>query len=137
MKKYLIKLIDGTKLTISANNIVISNDKFSIEFDDGRIMFSCTIADVQFLNYEEDTNTCESKHNEDKPREISSELIDIYLDELYLHAITTGSYHDAVIINHIKNSHVKYLPPFYTILSGRDKDKMIEHMKHMFKTLIY
>lgn len=137
MKKYLVKLVDGTRMSICASNLKVSDDKFFIEYDGGSIMFTCTIAEVQFLCYIEDKDVCKNNNAEDTPRKISSELIDVYLDELYDYAISTGSYEDAVIMNHMRNSHVKYLPPFYTILTGRNKDKMIADLKHMFNTLIY
>lgn len=58
-------------------------------------------------------------------RTITRALISVYLDELYIYAISNKLYDAAMKVNAVRNSKVKYAPVISTILSDTDKDKML------------
>lgn len=130
MKNYIVTLTNGSKASVLANNAVKGNTPFVLGFDGGCITFEYPIADI------EEYECVETKQEKtEKPvmnieaveskRTITRALISVYLDELYIYAISNKLYDAAMKVNAVRNSKVKYAPVISTILSDTDKDKML------------
>ena len=141
MNNYIITLTNGSKASVKANNAHIGDTGFNFVFDGGSVTFDYPIADVQTFECIEEKQNIESKpvmniEAEEVKRPMSRRLIDIYLDELYLHAIANRKYNEAVAINNVQSSNIKFAPYICTVLSSTDKDKMLEEVVSFYNTVV-
>lgn len=133
MKNYIVTLNNGSKACVKANNAVVGSTGFALEFDNGCVTFVYPIADIQEFDCIEEKQNMENKpamniEAKETRRPVTRRLVGIYLDELYLHAIMNAKYNEAIIINNIQSSNIKFAPHICSILSSTDKDKTLEEI---------